>query len=182
MARLIETSPCAGLLPRTIGAVDLSEVEPAQITLIAPFKGQQAAVSDALDAALGLTFPAPNRATGRGARAVWSGAGQAFLIGTACPALPGAACIDQSDAWAIVRIEGADAARVLARLTPLDLRPEVFQQDHTARSVLGQMPVSLTRAGRHAYEVMVMRSMARTLVQELIRAAQGVADRVEPSI
>ena len=95
MAKLIAKSPCAWLLPKTIGAVDLTEVEPSHITLIAPHKGQKKAVSDALKAAVGLTFPAPNRVTGAGARAVWCGIEQALLMGVPCPDLAGAACVDQ---------------------------------------------------------------------------------------
>jgi len=148
VAKLIAKSPCAWLLPKTIGAVDITEVEPSQITLIAPHKGQTKAVSAALKAALGLTFPAPNRTTGTGARAIWCGMGQALLMGAPCPVLDGAACIDHSDAWAIVKIDGVDAAAVLARLTPIDLRPSTFKRGHTARSLVGHMTASITPQGR----------------------------------
>nr|WP_252734734.1 sarcosine oxidase subunit gamma [Octadecabacter sp. B2R22] len=166
-----------GLLPKTIGAVDLAEVEPASITLIAPYAGQTKAVSAALKDALGVTFPAPNRAVGTGARAVWCGIGQALLIGANCPDLKGAACIDQSDAWAIVRIDGVDAAAVLARLTPVDLRNSQFKSGHTARTLVGHMTASITRVGAHSFEVMVMRSMAATLAHELEQAAENMAAR-----
>ena len=178
MAKLIAKSPCAWLLPKTIGAVDLTEVEQSHITLIAPHKGQKKAVSDALKAAVGLTFPAPNRVTGAGARAVWCGIEQALLMGVPCPDLAGAACIDHTDAWAIVRIDGVDAAAVLARLTPIDLRVSQFKRGHTARTLIGHMTGSITRLGANAFEVMVMRSMAETLVHELSQAAQNVAARV----
>nr|WP_237693283.1 sarcosine oxidase subunit gamma [Octadecabacter algicola] len=166
-----------GLLPKTIGAVDLTEVEPALITLIAPFAGQTKAVSAALKDALGVSFPAPNRAVGTGARAVWVGMGQALLMGANCPDLKGAACIDQSDAWAIVRIDGVDTSAVLARLTPLDVRDSQFKRGHTARTLVGHMTASITRLGVHSFEVMVMRSMAGTLVHELEQAAENMAAR-----
>lgn len=177
MARLIASTPCAGLLPLTIGNVTLTEVDLGQVTLVAPYSGQTKATSDALKVALGLTFPAPNRSQGRGPRMVWCGMNQAFLIGADCPDLHMAATVDQSDAWAIVHLDGQDAEAVLARLTPIDVRASVFKRGHTARSLIAHMTASITRVGANSFEIMVMRSMAGTLVHDLEQAARGVAAR-----
>lgn len=176
MAQLIPNSPCAGLLPKTIGTLTLSEVDAGRITLVAPFEGQQKAVSAALKSALGIAFPAPNRTTGTVPRAIWCGMGQALVMGADCPDLP-AALVDHSDAWAIVRLEGAGARDVLARLTPVDLREARFKRGHTARSLIAHMTASITCVGANAFEIMVMRSMAGTLVHDLEQAAQGVTAR-----
>lgn len=182
MAKLIANTPCAGLLPKTIGTIELTEIDTGQITLVAPFKGQQKVVSEALKSAHGIAFPAPNRTTGSSPRAVWCGMGQALVMGAfACPDLP-AACVDHSDAWTVVRIDGVDAAAVLARLTPIDLRAAVFKRGHTARTLVGHMTASVTRVGSNAFEIMVMRSMAGTLVHDLERTARNVADRTVASI
>jgi len=37
------------------------------------------------------------------------------------------AVVDQSDGWAALRVTGAGAVDVLARLVPVDLRPQVFR-------------------------------------------------------
>lgn len=177
MVKLIAKSACMGLLPKTIGAVDLSEVEPSVITLVAPFEGETKAVSAALKSTLGITFPAPNRAVGSGARAVWCGMGQALILGAECPDLAGAACVDHTDAWAIVRIDGVDAAAILARLTPIDLRESSFKRGHTARTLVGHMTASITRLGHQTFEVMVMRSMAATLVHDVTQAAGNMSAR-----
>ena len=177
MVKLIAKTACADLLPCTIGTVTLTETIAGPMTLVAPFAGQQAAVSQALTAALGVGFPAPNRVLGRDVRMLWCGVGQAVLIGADCPDLVGAACIDHSDAWAVVQVEGIDAAAVLARLTPIDLRRGVFKRGHTARTLIGHMTGGITRLGNHAFEVMVMRSMAATLVHELTQAAENIAAR-----
>ena len=177
MAKLIANTPCAGLLPKTYGTVTLTEVDAGPITWVAPYAGQTKATSDALKAALGIGFPSPNRTTGTGPRAIWCGMDQALVMGANCPNLPMAAAADHSDAWAIVRIEGEDAASVLARLTPIDLRPDVFKRGHTARSLIAHMNASITKVGSNAFEVMVMRSMAGTLVHDLEQAAKGVAAR-----
>ncbi len=176
MVKLIPQTPCAGLLPRSIGSITLTEIDGGTITLVAPFRGQEKAVSAALKSAIGVGFPKPNRTLGTNPRAVWCGKGQALVMGADCPALD-AACVDHSDAWAMVRIDGADAAAVLARLTPIDLRDGVFKRGHTARTLIGHMTGGITRLGAQSFEVMVMRSMAATLVHDLSQAAENMAAR-----
>ena len=63
MADLIATSACAGLLPKTIGDLTLTEVVFDSVTSVAPLKGQESTVSDALQAQIGAAFPKPNRST-----------------------------------------------------------------------------------------------------------------------
>jgi len=83
--------------------------------------------------------------------------------------------VDQSDSWAVVRLQGAAAQAVLARLTPLDIRSTVFKRGHTARSSLQHMNVSITRVGLQAFEIMAFRSMAKTLVHDICCAMRSVA-------
>jgi sarcosine oxidase subunit gamma len=179
VVKLIAQTACAGLLPKTIGTVTLTEVDAGQVTLIALHREQKKTVSDALKAAVGVGFPNPNRSVGTGPRAVWCGKEQALLIGAACPKLAGAACVDHSDAWSIVQIDGADAVAVLTRLTPIDLRATMFKRGHTARTLIGHMTGGITRLGAQSFEVMVMRSMAGTLVHDLTQAAENIAARAE---
>lgn len=180
MLELTSKSPCAGLLPLSIGGFTLREETPAAVTSIAPRKGAEAALSDALKAAHGMAFPAPGRATGKAeARAVWFGRGVAVLIGPQADATLAAhaALTDQSDAWAIVRLEGDGAEDVLARLVPVDLRQAHFKRGHTARTQLMHMSASVTRVGDAAFQIMVFRSMARTLVHDLETAMRSIAAR-----
>jgi len=88
-----------------------------------------------------------------------------------------ASVVDQSDAWAIVILEGASAEDVLARLVPVDVRAARFKLGHTARTMLGHMTVSITRVGEQAFQIMAFRSMAKTLVHDLQRAMESVASR-----
>ncbi len=177
MAKLIPSPPCAGLLPKTIGSLAIREVDVGPITLIAPFSGGGSATSDVLKAEFGFGFPSPNRALGENPRIAWFGLNQALLMGAACPALPQAACVDQSDGWVIVCLEGAKVQDVLARVVPIDLRAPVFKQGHTARTLVGHMHGAVTRMGDQRFELTAMRSMAATLVHELERAALGVSAR-----
>lgn len=180
MAELIAVTPCKGLLPPVIGGVSLTEELPGAMTLVAPFRGRERALSEAMKAAHGMTFPAPNRATGKaGARAVWFGRAAAMLMGPVPDPSLGAhaALADQSDAWAVLRLEGERAEAVLARLVPVELRAGVFRRGHTARTLIGHMPGSVTRIGVRAFQVMVWRSVARSLVHELKTAMEAVAAR-----
>ncbi len=181
MAELIAKSPCEGLLPLTIGGVTVSEVCPDALTSLSAHRGQEKALSAALKQAHGMAAPAVNRATGKeGARAVWFGQGQVMLIGPKpeWDALAAhAALTDQSDAWAVVRIEGAQGADILARLVPVDLRKGTFKRGHTARTELQHMMVSITRVSETAVMILCFRSMAATLVHDLKSAMQGVAAR-----
>lgn len=178
MVDLIAKSPCAGLLPKEIGTLTLTETVYDAITSVTPFKGQAEAVSDALKSQMGAAFPAPNRTTGKAkARAVWSGRGQAMVLGPVLEPIAGAAMTDQTDAWACVALEGSGARDVLARLVPIDLREGAFKRGHAARTQLMHMNVVLMRTGADRYEIMAFRSMAGTLVHDLEIAMEAVAAR-----
>lgn len=179
MVKLIARSPCEGLLPYEVGDTILTEVPFLCITSISPYRGQVKELSVALKAAHGAEFPAPNRTTGKeGTHVIWSGIDQAFLIGGA-PAdrqlAEYAALTDQSDAWAVVQLQGGAAADVMARLSPLDFNSAIFKSGYTARTELRHMMAVITRVGMTAFEIMVMRSFAATLVHDLKTAMKSVA-------
>lgn len=169
MGDLIAKSPCAGLLPLTHGAVTATEVDPGPVTLIQPLRGGDLS---------GL--PGPNRTANRnGARLLWFGRGQALLIGAVPDAALAqeAALVDVSDAYAWVRLDGAGAEAVLARLIPLDLRAAAFPPGTTARTEIAHMTGSVTRLDDGGFLLAVFRSMAATLVHDLQCAMRGLAAR-----
>lgn len=174
MARLVARSPCAGLLPVSAGGVTLSEVLPEAITSVAPFTGEAARVGAALEVALGSGLPAPGRWTGGAIRIVWTGPDQAMVIGARL-APEGAAVTDQSDAWAVLRLDGPGTEAVLARLVPIDLRAAQFPTGHAARTMLHHMTCTILRVEEAAFEIMVFRSMAATAVHHLEVAMKSVA-------
>lgn len=177
MADLIALTPCAGQLPVTVGDITVTEVVPARLISIAPFAGQQKAAMAALKTRFGVGLPAANRSARQdGVTVQWFGHG-VWLI-NADVALDGIAAVtDQTDAWAVVTVTGDGVEDVLARLVPIDLRRAQFKTGHTARTMLGHMNVAITRTGGDRFEIMVMRSMAGTLVHELNSATRGVAAR-----
>ncbi len=178
MARLIDRSACEDLLPVITAGAQLAEARPGPVTSVAPFKGRQAAVARAL-AADGLGWPEPGRAVlAPAGRCLWAGRGVAFVTGLVPRGLEDLAAVtDQSDGWAVLRLEGAQAAAVLARLCPLDLRAGAFAPGHVARAPLGQMTAIVHRSLPESFEIWVFRSMAATAVHELTVAMQAVAAR-----
>jgi heterotetrameric sarcosine oxidase gamma subunit len=166
----------------TIGTVTLAEIDVGPITSIAVLPGGAKAVGKGLRT-LGLAMPDPNRfAEKKGARIVWTGRDQAFLIGVEPPAFEGAAVTDQSDGWTVLAVGGAGVVDALARLVPMDLRLGVFPVGQAVRTQLNHMNVVIQRVGDHALEILCFRSMARTAWHEIEAAMQMVAARAGTKI
>lgn len=161
----------------TLAGVTLAEASVGPITSIAILPGVAKGVAKGLKS-LGLTFPKPlHFAEKAGARIVWTGRDQAFLIGVAPPALEGAAVTDQSDGWTVLAVSGTAAVDVLARLVPVDLALAAFPVGRVLRTQLNHMNAVILRTGDYAIEIMVFRSMARTAWHEVQTAMEMVAAR-----
>ncbi|MBL9051810.1 MAG: sarcosine oxidase subunit gamma [Tabrizicola sp.] len=161
----------------TLGNVTLAEVAVGPITSLAVFPAGGKAVAKGLKV-LGLAMPEPGTfAEKKGARIVWTGREQAFLMGVDAPPLEGAALTDQTDGWAVLSVSGAGMADVLARWVPVDLRLAAFPVGRVMRTQLNHMNVVILRIGDHAVEIMVFRSMARTAWHEIETAMHMVAAR-----
>ncbi|MCB1397424.1 MAG: sarcosine oxidase subunit gamma [Rhodobacter sp.] len=160
-----------------MGRARLAALDPGRVTSVAPWPGRNV---DAALAPLGLHFPPPGTViAAQGARIAWAGRQLAFLIGAEPPAaLAGVAALtDQSDGWVWVHLSGADASAVLARLTPLDLRPSAFAVGTVARTVINHMQALILRGAEDGFEIAVFASMAGTLHHELTEAMRLVAAR-----
>ena len=180
MAELIAKSPCEGLLPFSTGSADLTELWPDHMTLIAPYKGKDIAAAAALKSAHGLDLPLPGQSSGDAeARVIWFSRGQSLLIGPKADATleASAAVTDLTDGWSVVELKGKGIADVLARLSPMDFRLSQFPTGKSARTELKHMMASITRTGDAAFQIMVFRSMAATLVHDLKTAMEAVAAR-----
>ncbi len=168
MPKLIAKTALQGLAPAIHANTTLTEAVLGQITSIACFPGQRAAVS----AALGQDFPAPN--THRDGLC-WTGPDQAFLIGRPAPDLGGlAATTDQSGGWAALRLTGDVAAEALMRLVPLNLHR--MEPGAAARAPLGHMQMVLLSEAE-GFLILVFRSMARTAWHEIEAALKMMAAR-----
>lgn len=176
MPELIAKSALEGRT-EALGLVTLAEVEVGPITSVALFPGGGKLAAKGLKA-LGLAMPAPNSFTEKkGARIVWTGRDQAFLMGVEPATLEGAALTDQSDGWTVLGLSGPGAVDVLARLVPLDLRLGACPAGTALRSQLNHMNAVILRVGDHAFEIMVFRSMARSAWHEIHAAMEMLAAR-----
>jgi heterotetrameric sarcosine oxidase gamma subunit len=174
---LIAKSALEGFSALHLAGVTLAEAEVGPITSVAVYPDGAKALAKGLKS-LGLAFPAPNTfVEKKGARIVWTGRDQAFLIGVEPPALEGAAVSDQTDGWAVLALGGPGAVDVLARLVPLDLRLSAFPVGRAVRAPVNHMNAVILRTGDYAFEVMVFRSMARTAWHEFEAAMQALAAR-----
>jgi sarcosine oxidase subunit gamma len=180
VVELVAQTPMNGFSVEA-GDVRCTEIDPGFLTSIAPFRGREQAVSEALQSAHAVTLPGPNTVEtgGEGVRAIWFGRGMGLLMGPAPDASLSehAAVTDQSDAWCVVELTGAGAVDVLARLVPLDTDLQSFGVGTTARSLIGHMHGSVTRLEAERFVLMVFRSMAVTFQHDLERAVHSVAAR-----
>ncbi len=169
--------PALEVAALTKGGATLATLDPGPITAVALFPGGADKVAKGLKT-LGLAFPDPGSwAAKDGARIVWTGRDQAFLMGVSAPALEGAAVTDQSDGWAGFALSGPGAEAVLARLIPLDLRATAFPVGTAARAALNHMSLILLRVGVDAFELYTFRSMARTAWHELAEVMEKLEAR-----
>ena len=166
MPELIAKSALSGQTV-THNTTTLAEVTLGQITSVACYPGQLAAVTAALGA-----FPAPNAHDGG---LCWTGPEQAFVMGRAVPDLTGlAATTDQSGGWTALRLSGPLAVDALMRLVPLDLR--AMMPGAAARAPLGHMQMILMR-DEQGFVILIFRSMARTAWHEIETALKMCAAR-----
>lgn len=172
----LKASPSVlGDMPVQIGQVQLAAVDLGPLTTLGAWGDV-----GLLEACHGVRFPDPGEVTGSGdVRCVWFGVNEALLMGAAPDARlsEAMAVVDQSDGWAALRATGAGAVDVLARLVPVDLRPQVFSEGQAVRSRAVHVPVSIVAETGGGFLILTYRSMAQTLVHELKTAMKGVAAR-----
>jgi len=178
VVELSPQSPFRDPLPFKQGRASLTENQPEYISAIMPHQGQETALSAVLKKVHDLSLPpAGQSSANKHLRLLWAGRGTYFLVGEKPPdrALARvASLVDQSDGWCSLSLDGEDAAEVLARLSPLDLRLKVFKPGNTARSELQHMMALYLRT-RSGFEIMVMRSFAHSALHHLKEAMTSVA-------
>lgn len=159
-------------LPLAAGGTTLAALPEVARVSVAPFAGQREAVATAL----GTLLPEPGRAAGG---VLWAGLGlwlvEGRQAGEVSRRLAGLAAVtDQSDGWAGLRLTGATAVDVLARLVPLDLAG--FGPGSAARSLLHHVPLLILSVPA-GFDLLVPRSYARTALGEIAQAMRAAAAR-----
>ncbi len=178
MVKLTPTDPCADLLPVEHGHAVLRAVAPTDMWLVAPYNGKAKAAAKAAQKLVGQGWPDPGQgALSDGRGLLFFGHAHALLVGVAPSKdlMKSAAVTDQSDAWAVVDLSGDAARDVLARVTPLDVRPAAFGPGQCARCDIAHMQGAIVCLAPQQFRLMVFRSMAKTLVHDVTVAMESVA-------
>ena len=161
-------------------ALSVGSVATPALTQIALWPETAADAARRLAAALGVPLPAPGASApagdGRLLRVeplVW------WLLGASAPELPPeeGATLDLSQARALIRVEGARAAELLARFTAVDLRAASFPDGAVAATGMLHSPVVLLRrdAERPGYDLLPSRSFAGAIRDALLHHAAQFA-------
>lgn len=174
---------------RTIGTVEIAEVDGLALVSAAVPQGGDAAFSAALADGLGAARPAPGDST-RGdrlaARVLGMQPDQLFILfelpdpdratETVAAALGSAAYLtDQSDGWAMLRIAGTGVRAALERICPIDLADEAFPEGRVARTVMEHLAVIVLRDGSDSFLLMSPRSSARSFLDAVEISVETVS-------
>jgi len=77
------------------------------------------------------------------------------------------AALDQSHGRVVIRVSGAPAREALAKGTGVDLHPLAFAPGSSAPTLFGHINVQLTCLDHETFEIVVMRSYARSLIDDI---------------
>ncbi|WP_037076793.1 sarcosine oxidase subunit gamma [Neorhizobium vignae] len=83
-------------------------------------------------------------------------------------AIAGASVVDQSDGRALMEISGPSVRKILGRCVAVDLHPEVFEQGHSAAMLCCHATANVARTGADTFEIIVPRSFAGSVFEELM--------------
>ena len=75
--------------------------------------------------------------------------------------------VDQSDGRVVLRLSGPNARRILAKGVGIDLHPSVFAIGASSNVLCHHIVVNLARTGENEFELIVMRSFASALFDDL---------------
>lgn len=78
-----------------------------------------------------------------------------------------ASFLDQSDGRVVLRIEGPKVRVILAKCTALDLHPDVFEIGQSTNCQICHVGANLARTGADRFEIIVMRSFAGFVFDEM---------------
>jgi len=145
---------------------------PVSIVTVIARKGKARALSSALSDGFGFATPAPGRSeSARGASIQWAGPEQWFVVrederdGALYDDLAGklgnlASVSDQSHGRVIITVSGARVRDVLAKGTPVDFHPRVFDEGDCAVTQMAHVGVHITQTGADAFEISLFRGFA----------------------
>lgn len=142
----------------------LSVVRRPVIFSVLAHAGQEAAVAEALKAAddLAPRFCSPSE---------WLAVSQtaaAETIAGLLSSIAGASFIDQSDGKVLLAISGPSVRKILAKCVAADLHADVFEEGRSANMLCCRVAANVARTGANTFEIIVPRSFAGSVFDELM--------------
>jgi sarcosine oxidase subunit gamma len=82
---------------------------------------------------------------------------------------------DQSDGRVVMRINGPSVRRILAKCVAVDLHPQVFAEGYAANMLCCHVAANLGRTGPDVFEIVVPRSYAGSVFEEMMEMGREFA-------
>ncbi|UCI18687.1 sarcosine oxidase subunit gamma [Mesorhizobium sp. B2-1-8] len=166
--------------------VTLTEIRNFDLVQVMARRGKAAEMAKAAKARFGLAAPeTPKTAGAAEATLIWSGPDQFFVLSkggrhqaaSLSPVFAASASLsDQSHARVLIRISGAKARALLAKLSSIDLYPATFPVGAAAATSMDHTSVTLWRGndapdGQAVFNVLVFATFAESLWHTMLDSA-----------
>jgi sarcosine oxidase subunit gamma len=86
-----------------------------------------------------------------------------------------ASSIDQSDGKVLLTISGPSVRKILSKCVAVDLHPDAFAEGYSANMLFGHVTGNLARTGTDRFEIIVPRSFAGSVFEELMEMGREFA-------
>jgi len=171
--------------------VAIAAATPAALAMVTAFPPSERSVRTALKTATSLAVPKAGRFAGDDDMLLAALSPGRCLLLSASPDLVSAlraaigdkgAVTDLGHARAVVRITGEPAERLLMTGVMLDLSDSAFPAGLVAETVVHHMDVTLLRRGAAAFDIVVFRGFAVSLLEWLTDAAAPIGFEVRTGV
>lgn len=184
--KLHATTPLGGY-SRQFDGIEIAEIADRAIVSIAAPLGSEAALSAVAKTALGIALPdVGHSVTGKdGTRVIATQPGQWFAVFERVDDNPVAAIAgklgdkayytDQSDAWAMLSIDGDNSRMALERICMLDLDDSAFATGAASRTVMEHLGALIVREDTNRFLLASARSSAKSFLHAVETSAANVS-------
>ncbi|RAZ93117.1 sarcosine oxidase subunit gamma [Mesorhizobium hawassense] len=165
--------------------VALTEIRNFDLVQVMARRGKASEMAQAAQARFGVAAPETPKSIGTSdATLIWSGPDQFFVLSKGgkhsiealAPGFAGSASLsDQSHARALISISGMKARTMLAKLSSIDLHPDVFGVGAAAATSMDHTSVTLwrgqDRGGQAVFNLLVFATFAESLWHTVLDSA-----------
>lgn len=89
--------------------------------------------------------------------------------------ISGASAVDQSDSRVLLQISGPNVRKILAKCVAMDLHSDAFPIGASANMLCCHVPANLARTGADTFEIIVPRSFAGSVFEEMMEMGREFA-------